>query len=117
MRPSHLRLRVFGLLPLRLRGLRPPGGCLSVCLSELTAEPPVKEKKASLHVRRERDAEAVADRRLEALFESRKQFETRMCVVEKRVFKLEEQLKKARQKQKDKKEKKKTTKKVKKDRK
>ena len=59
----------------------------------------------------------VADRRLEALFESRKQFETRMCVVEKRVFKLEEQLKKARQKQKDKKEKKKTTKKVKKDRK
>jgi len=63
----------------------------------------------------------VADRRLEALFESRKQLETRMCVVEKRVFKLEERLKKARQKQKkkkkDKKETKTTTKKVKKERK
>ena len=59
----------------------------------------------------------VADRRLEALFESRKQLETRMCVVEKRVFKLEEQLKKARQKQKKKKEKKTTPKKVKKERK
>ena len=62
----------------------------------------------------------VADRRLAALFESRKQLETRMCVVEKRVFKLEERLKKARQKQKkkkDKKETKTTTKKVKKERK
>ena len=45
----------------------------------------------------------VADRRLDALFQSRKQFETRMDKVEKRVFKLEEKLKKARQKLKDKK--------------
>ncbi len=59
----------------------------------------------------------VADRRLETLFESRKQFETRMYKVETRMCKVEKQLKKAKQQQKDKKEKNKTTKTAKRERK
>jgi prefoldin subunit 5 len=58
----------------------------------------------------------VADRRLNALFDSRKDLETRMCKVETRMCKVEKQLKKARQKHKYKKEKKQTTKAAKKER-
>jgi prefoldin subunit 5 len=58
----------------------------------------------------------VADRRLDTLFNSRKDLETRMCKVETRMCKVEKQLKKARQKHKYKKEKKQTTKAAKKER-